>query len=84
MKESNLSPPVLAKNKGTVVFRLVPYPLGELSESVPQFQTYIVKKISMIFIVLSYPMRTLPVCFKYFSGIGVSNCQIMLMGLLPV
>jgi len=39
MKESNLSPPVLAKNKGTVVFRLVPYPLGELSGSVLDFIT---------------------------------------------
>ena len=36
----NLSPLALAKNKGTEVFRLVPYPLGELSESVPLFQTY--------------------------------------------
>ena len=33
MKESNLSPPVLAKNKGTVVFRLVPLQ-GEVSGSV--------------------------------------------------
>ena len=32
MKESNLSPPVLAKNKGTVVFRLVPLQ-GEVSGS---------------------------------------------------
>ena len=39
MKESNLSPPVLAKNKGTVVFRLVPLQ-GEVSESVPRTQTY--------------------------------------------
>ena len=39
MKESNLSPPVLAKNKGTVVFRLVPLQ-GEVSESVPRLQTY--------------------------------------------
>ena len=36
MKESNLSPPVLAKNKGTVVFRLVPLQ-GEVSGSVPDF-----------------------------------------------
>ena len=36
----SLSPSVLAKNKGTEVFRLVPYPLGELSESVPLFRTY--------------------------------------------
>ncbi len=35
-----LSPPVLAKNKGTAVFRLVPL-CGEASESVPQFQAYI-------------------------------------------
>ena len=39
MKESNLSPPVLAKNKGTVVFRLVPLQ-GEVSGSVPRLQTY--------------------------------------------
>ena len=44
MKESNLSPPVLAKNKGTVVFRLVPYPLGELSESVPHFRPILFRK----------------------------------------
>jgi len=36
MKESNLSPPVLAKNKGTVVFRLVPLQ-GEVSGSVLDF-----------------------------------------------
>ena len=36
MKESNLSPPVLAKNKGTVVFRLVPLQ-GEVSGSVLVF-----------------------------------------------
>ena len=35
----NLSPPVLAKNKGTAVFRLVPM-CGEASESVPRLQTY--------------------------------------------
>ena len=32
----NLSPPVLAKNKGTAVFRLVPLQ-GEVSESPPDF-----------------------------------------------
>ena len=32
----NLSPPVLAKNKGTAVFRLVPLQ-GEVSGSVPRF-----------------------------------------------
>lgn len=31
----NLSPRALAKNDRKEVFRLVPYPLGELSESVP-------------------------------------------------
>ena len=35
-KESNLSPPVLAKNKDTVVFRLVPLQ-GEVSGSVLDF-----------------------------------------------
>jgi len=35
----NLSPWVLAKNKGTAVFRLVPL-RGEVSGSVPLFQGY--------------------------------------------
>ena len=39
MKESNLSPPVLAKNKGTAVFRLVPLQ-GEVSDSAPRFHPY--------------------------------------------
>ena len=39
----NLSPLVLAKNKGTEVFRLVPL-RGEVSESVPLFQTLLRKK----------------------------------------
>ena len=39
MKESNLSPPVLAKNKGTVVFRLVPLQ-GEVSDIAPRSHTY--------------------------------------------
>jgi len=39
----NLSPLALAKNKGTEVFRLVPL-RGEVSESVPLFQTLLRKK----------------------------------------
>ncbi len=39
----NLSPLALAKNKGTEVFRLVPLH-GEVSESVPLFQTLLRKK----------------------------------------
>jgi len=42
MKESNLSPPVLAKNKGTVVFRLVPLQ-GEVSGSVLDFMPILLR-----------------------------------------
>ena len=41
LKGGSLSPSVLAKNKGTEVFRLVPL-RGEVSESVPTNQTYTV------------------------------------------
>ena len=44
MKESNLSPPVLAKNKGTAVFRLVPLQ-GEVSGSVPRLSPYTTERI---------------------------------------
>ena len=40
----NLSPPVLAKNKGTAVFRLVPLQ-GEVSGSVPRLSPYTTERI---------------------------------------
>ena len=48
MKESNLSPPVLAKNKGTVVFRLVPL-LGEVSGSVLDFMPILHQSVHLNF-----------------------------------
>ena len=42
----NLSPPVLAKNKGTAVFRLVPLQ-GEVSGSVSQIQPHTASKRTM-------------------------------------
>ena len=45
MKESNLSPPVLAKNKGTAVFRLVPLQ-GEVSGSVLDFISILHRSVS--------------------------------------
>ena len=54
MKESNLSPPVLAKNKGTVVFRLVPLQ-GEVSGSVLDFIPILHRELtSLIVTVLHY------------------------------
>ena len=47
MKESNLSPPVLAKNKGTVVFRLVPLQ-GEVSGSVLDFIPILLLSLQLI------------------------------------
>ena len=47
----NLSPWVLAKNKGTAVFRLVPL-RGEVSESVPLFQGYYVERGATCIILL--------------------------------
>ena len=47
----NLNPPVLAKNKGTAVFRLVPL-RGEVSESVPLFRGYYVERGTTCIILL--------------------------------
>ena len=47
MKESNLSPPVLAKNKGTVVFRLVPLQ-GEVSGSVLVFMPILHRSVYIL------------------------------------
>ena len=47
----NLSPWVLAKNKGTEVFRLVPL-RGEVSESVPLFRGYYVERGATCIILL--------------------------------
>ena len=47
----NLSPWVLAKNKGTAVFRLVPL-RGEVSEIVPLFRGYYVERGATCIILL--------------------------------
>ena len=67
-KESNLSPPVLAKNKGTVVFRLVPLQ-GEVSGSVLDFISILHGRASLSFsqTFTASPFLTAPAyCTKIF------------------
>ena len=47
MKEGNLSPPVLAKNKGTEVFRLVSAAKARLAGACPKYRPIIHRSLSL-------------------------------------
>ena len=64
MKESNLSPPVLAKNKGTVVFRLVPLQ-GEVSGSVLDFMPILHLSVYIFSNSFTLPARLAGACPDY-------------------